>query len=1255
MCSGEKRLANYIPSDVETIQVDVLKYSSCDNKVAASANIISSFELGNTGSSEMSGSLDNIDSGCYRVEVDLTRIDNVENYIRQKTDEPLLMFQGFADVEIAGDGTSSLARIVLQSKAPDMTIPNLPRPSQPAFIVAISQQGGVLKKGDDALLNVDVINPNDPQSNAFDTPFSNTKIHIHVEHFGEFNEENEKPTITFEQAARGPDFDAWTPTASTAHTEDYYTKVVHNYPDLPGDVDASNDVSVGVKVSAVNSRRTSSHQVSFQPYACRAFTAGTNEKPVDPVDYELYCNEQSNHDEWLLGRKEKFTVTIAPVGDLDLQLVILSRLQCVSDDAYLGTGSSTAGFGCIKAIQSRIAGGELYPDDGSLFNGEVLKCKIHRMVQALYRDDPSVNFPRSVLENGKSSFEMFFRAPIATRSRFVAFKLKPSEGSTCQYATATISNVAWTRDRVYTAHDVNENAKIVSSGGFESNIYPSANFQDCATGNNGAYCTTLSTSDNELLAMKSQTFDSTLSDSTSVYRMAKDLPSVVFAGGFVYFRVTVDVNPLDNWGEGAADMARSFCSFDVESEIAFEQNANDNDDFSIDADSEMIFSGVTSQNLNFQAVGSSHICGDNAEDMEKLIKGIQHDSCPVIKNIVWGSTSGFASECDDGTSTGQDITMCIYRSKTQNLGDDEQVATWDIEHYQPDVRLYKALSGVPAIELTAQSTRRVIVKDSAGSAVYEDSSESVESCPTLFNVETNNGGSTSGDIHPARITNDDEVTTISNFDGVYGPFGRGGGWLKYLEFETAAQVKLSFTYWAGGSWDAEHPYMYVSNTENWFQLDGNEDKIAHPSSTDCPTGWEKDQYPHGTTHDATFCKKVVEFVVTPTKGLLDQDLYGFELYLGSSLDENSDNEAFYITDIHLEGLETGYNYRIEKAWEYTFRYNYDCSQKSNERIFFHVTNPLRAVGVIPGGSEYESDSVVCSERVMGLDGITDGFDQPTYDGQYVEPQFDFEQNMCAGIKSSNSVGENWCGDINPGKRRGILQAQKAPGCQQSPYGCAANNQVPFDIKVEDGRLTVSMDADEFVGKSIKVTSNPTGIIPKRTKFIASDFAPKLNDVGSTWTSTLKSKVSQIMSSANMKKNLVPGVTAADLIACCDLNPDEAAEVTKFMGEVVTNEKNAFYTVSLIQQSNEQEQAQQQQQNQATGTTSTSTTTTSTESSSGSLLIVVAVPAILVLVAVIALVVVTTRSKATADRVVDMRQRTTRQASWQKGGAVDMDF
>jgi cobalamin biosynthesis Mg chelatase CobN len=202
-----------------------------------------------------------------------------------------------------------------------------------------------------------------------------------------------------------------------------------------------------------------------------------------------------------------------------------------------------------------------------------------------------------------------------------------------------------------------------------------------------------------------------------------------------------------------------------------------------------------------------------------------------------------------------------------------------------------------------------------------------------------------------------------------------------------------------------------------------------------------------------------------------------------------------------------------------------------------------------------------------------------------------------------------------------------------------------------------MDADEFVGKSIKVTSDPKGIIPKRTKFIASDFAPKLNDVGSTWTSTLKSKVSQIMSSANMKKNFVPGVTAADLVACCNLNLDEAAEVTKFMGEVVTNEKTAFYTVSLIQQSNEQavQQAQQQQQTQATGTTSTSTTTTSTESSSGSLLVVVAVAAILVLVAVIALVVVTTRSKATADRVVDMRQRTTRQASWQKGGAVDMDF
>jgi hypothetical protein len=413
---------------------------------------------------------------------------------------------------------------------------------------------------------------------------------------------------------------------------------------------------------------------------------------------------------------------------------------------------------------------------------------------------------------------------------------------------------------------------------------------------------------------------------------------------------------------------------------------------------------------------------------------------------------------------------------------------------------------------------------------------------------------------------------------------------------------------------------------------------------------------------------------------LDDDLYGFKLLMGASLDEDKDNEAFYITDIKLEGLENGYNYRIEKAWEYTFRYNYDCSQKKHERIFFQVTNPEREVGVIPGGSKYKSDSVVCSERNMNLPAVEDYYstyngitypryiDRPnwvrnppgssTY-GRYEEPEFDFEQNMCAGIKYSQISGRNSCATpySSGAKRRGILQAQKAPGCQQSPYGCAANNQVPFDIKVEDGRLTVSMDADEFVGKSIKVTSDPKGIIPKRTKFIASDFAPKLNDVGSTWTSTLKSKVSQIMSSANMKKNFVPGVTAADLVACCNLNLDEAAEVTKFMGEVVTNEKTAFYTVSLIQQSNEQavQQAQQQQQNQATGTTSTSTTTTSTESSSGSLLVVVAVAAILVLVAVIALVVVTTRSKATADRVVDMRQRTTRQASWQKGGAVDMDF
>merc|ERR1712130_666925 len=137
------------------------------------------------------------------------------------------------------------------------------------------------------------------------------------------------------------------------------------------------------------------------------------------------------------------------------------------------------------------------------------------------------------------------------------------------------------------------------------------------------------------------------------------------------------------------------------------------------------------------------------------------------------------------------------------MGDDEQVATWDIENYQPDVRLYKALSGVPAIKLAGAnaSARRVIVKDNDGRAVYEDNGESVKSCPTLFNVETNNVGSTSGEINADRITLNDNKKTISNFESVYGNFGTGQVWKKTLEFKTAAQVKLSFTYWAGGSWD----------------------------------------------------------------------------------------------------------------------------------------------------------------------------------------------------------------------------------------------------------------------------------------------------------------------------------------------------------------------------------------------------------------------------------------------------------------------
>merc|ERR1712188_144302 len=198
-----------------------------------------------------------------------------------------------------------------------------------------------------------------------------------------------------------------------------------------------------------------------------------------------------------------------------------------------------------------------------------------------------------------------------------------------------------------------------------------------------------------------------------------------------------------------------------------------------------------------------------------------------------------------------------------------------------------------------------------------------------------------------------------------------------------------------------------------------------------------------------------------------------------------------------------------------------------------------------------------------------------------------------------------------------------------------------------------------MGRStLRVTQDPKNRIPKRTQFIAGDFTEKLTS-GSDWTSTLQNKVEQIFRSDAMKKNLVPGVKVKDLVACCGLSEEEALQVTKFMAQKTEEEEKSFFTPNLLQEKR-LGTMKGNNRDSATNTQTTNTHTTTTEKSSnnessGALMVVVAVAGILVLIAVVALIVVTNRSKAGAERVVNLRQHTTRQASWQKGGAVDMDF
>jgi len=241
-------------------------------------------------------------------------------------------------------------------------------------------------------------------------------------------------------------------------------------------------------------------------------------------------------------------------------------------------------------------------------------------------------------------------------------------------------------------------------------------------------------------------------------------------------------------------------------------------------------------------------------------------------------------------------------------------------------------------------------------------------------------------------------------------------------------------------------------------------------------------------------------------------------------------------------------------------------------------------------------------------------------------------------------------------RRSILSVSRrsiesVSGCpEDSIYRCPAENNMPFQIKVEDGRLTVSMDPARLEGQTIQVETDPTGMLPTRSRFIAADFSKYMLPT-SPWSDVLKLKMDQLLNNAYLKQNLKPGVTADELVACCGLVIGESQSIIAAMDSILATEQlQAFkprISIAKDPESNEDETTSAQ-----TTSTTTSTSTTS-EKSDSSLLVVVAVAGILVLVAVIALAIFTVKNNKQSQRVVDMRG--VQQSSWQKGGAMESDF
>jgi hypothetical protein len=318
--------------------------------------------------------------------------------------------------------------------------------------------------------------------------------------------------------------------------------------------------------------------------------------------------------------------------------------------------------------------------------------------------------------------------------------------------------------------------------------------------------------------------------------------------------------------------------------------------------------------------------------------------------------------------------------------------------------------------------------------------------------------------------------------------------------------------------------------------------------------------------------------------------------------------------------------------------NHPICQAGNEEVNFFAR--IKAQPYKFDGSAVTSGDM-CDDRM--------GF------ADFSNPNQDHSNIVCSNTRTEAQNAQNQtvvtCSAYR--KRRNVVAA----GCpERNPFVCPAANTMPFDIKVENGRLSVTMDTS-FVGdKTLTIEANPVGATPRRSKFIASDFA----NAPSTWSVELKTKLDLVINDATLSASIKPGATVSDLTTCCSFTPAEASKLVAEMNQITQAESAQLYNPIITLSNNGNSNGDQNSGTSAAaagGTSSSTTTTTSTSSeSSGSLLVVVAVAAVLVLVAVIALAIFTVKSNKQSQRVVDLRGgEAAHQSSWQKGGAMESDF